>query len=89
MIQGRALDFRKGGETRESASEPQEDLASYSPSCFLPSFYNLLLLGKGHSRNSQTSNSFDDICNINCKDQNKINWSEFVSKISNISEISF
>jgi hypothetical protein len=38
MIQGRALDFRKGGETRESANEPQEGLATSPVSCFfLPS----------------------------------------------------
>lgn len=38
MIQGRALDFRKGGETRESASEPQGELATSPSSCFfLPS----------------------------------------------------
>lgn len=39
MIQGRALDFRKGGETRESTNEPQEGLATSLPSCFfLPWF---------------------------------------------------
>lgn len=38
MIQGRALDFRKGGDTRESTNEPQDGLATSLPSCFfLPS----------------------------------------------------
>lgn len=38
MIQGRALDFRKGGETRESANEPWGGggLGTSPPSGFFP-----------------------------------------------------
>lgn len=35
--------------------------------CLPASFLNVLLLGKGHSRGSQTSNSFDSICNVSSK----------------------